>query len=43
MGNEIKKIKTLIVEDELYDRKVIEKILIENYNDKINIIDLSKD
>ena len=34
------RLKTIIVEDELYDRKIIEKILQENYSLYIDILDL---
>jgi len=37
----LEKIKTIIVEDELYDRKLIEKILTENYSDSIDIVDIT--
>ena len=34
-----KKIKSIIVEDEMYDRKLIEKILSNNYSDFVDIVD----
>jgi two-component system, LytTR family, response regulator len=33
-----RKIKTLVIEDEIYDRKLIEKILATNYNEYIELI-----
>ena len=33
------KIRSIIIEDEIYDRKLIEKILLTNYSDNIEVID----
>ena len=35
----MQKLKTIIVEDELYDRKIIEKILVDHYSNNIDIVD----